>query len=131
MGRYGINISAVTALFPDLVDISTKEVYEIKPVGVGVAEGYAQLAGYLQLFNYFDPAKNWKPGSIYSPPKEITIDPLNVAFVSPPERGVIIYKIFSVKQFAKRRAVNVAVSNNADIEDSVGISTLTGLLGGI
>ena len=131
LGRYGINISAVTALFPDLVDISTKEVYEIKPVGVGVAEGYAQLAGYLQLFNYFDPAKNWKPGSIYSPPKEITIDPLNVAFVSPPERGVIIYKIFSVKQFAKRRAVNVAVSNNADIEDSVGISTLTGLLGGI
>jgi hypothetical protein len=43
---------------------------------------------------------------------------------------VIIYKIFSIKQFAKKRAVNVAVSEGADIEDSVGISSIISSLGG-
>jgi hypothetical protein len=51
------------------------------------------------------------------------------AIVSPPIRGVILYKLFSVKDFAKKRALNVAESQSADIQDSVGISTLTTLLG--
>jgi RHS repeat-associated protein len=120
----------VTALFPDLVNINpaNKEVYEIKPVGVGIAAGYLQLEGYLQVFNYFDPIKTWKPGSTYTPPLEVTLDPLTYALVSPPVRGVIIYELFSVKDFAKKRALNVAESESADIEDSVGISTLTTII---
>ena len=130
LNKYGINLDTITALLPDLVDINpaNKEVYEIKPLGVGVAAGYLQLEGYLQLFNHFDPVKTWKPGSTYTPPLEVTLDPITYALVSPPERGVIIYKLFSVKDFAKKRALNVAESESADIEDSVGISTLTTII---
>ena len=125
-----IPVNTITALFPDLVDWNpaNKEVYEIKPFGVGVVAGYLQLEGYLQLFNYFDPVKTWKPGSTYIPPLEVTLDPLTYAIVSPPERGVILYKSFSVKDFAKQRALNVGESESADVEDSVGISTLTTII---
>jgi len=128
--KYGINVDAIIALLPDLVDINpaNKEVYEIKPINAALL-GEVQLEGYLQVFNYFDPVKTWKPGSTYVPPLEVTLDPLTYAIVSPPVRGVILYKLFSVKDFAKRRALNVAQSQTADIQESVGISTLTTLLG--
>jgi hypothetical protein len=62
------------------------------------------------------------------PPLEVTLDPITYAIVSPPENGVIIYELFSVKDFAKKRALNVAEEESADIEDSVGISTLTTII---
>jgi len=129
--RFHVNFDTIIALFPDLVNANpvNKEIYEIKPIN-SFAFGQAQLEGYLQVFNYFDPTKGWQAGSSYTPPLEITIDPLTIAIVSPPVHGVILYKIFSVQEFAKKRAINVGMSHSAQINDSVGVATLTSLLGG-
>ena len=127
----GIRIDTITALFPDLVswNPANKEVYEIKPISSG-AVGYAQLLSYISVFNYFDKDKTWKPGASYVPPKYILVDALTEAIVFPPVYGVIIYEAFSVKKFVRKRTVNVAVSEGADVQDSFGISTTTSILGG-
>ena len=43
-------------IFPDLVDVPHKEIYEIKPMSfAGTAKGAIQLALYIKLFNKLDP----------------------------------------------------------------------------
>ena len=124
----------VTALFPDLTDTLGKQVYEIKPDNVSsIALGEAQLQAYIDLFNYLDPRGGWHRGTSYSPPLTVTVNALNYAVavgspVTPP--GMILYKVFSVQQIVRKKAVQTAVAENADVEDSVGISTLISSLGG-
>jgi hypothetical protein len=43
--------------------------------------------------------------------------------------GLITYKVFSVQQFAKRKALQTAVSENAENEADVGIASLNALMG--
>jgi RHS repeat-associated protein len=110
-------------LFPDLVDVPGKQVYEIKP-DTSFLWGVAQLNGYIQLFNYFDPSKGWKPGATYVPPFEVTINALTYAVVSPPVQGVILYHVFNVQQIAKQLTKDVGKSFGADMEATEGIATL-------
>ena len=124
----------VTALFPDLTDIVTKEVYEIKPDNVrSIALGEAQLWAYIDLFNYLDPTGNWHPGTTYRPPLIVPINALNQATavgapITPP--GMILYHVISVQQILKRQAVRAGVAENAELEDQVGIASLDSVLGG-
>src|SRR5947207_2897839 len=70
------------ALRPDLVDLSTHEVWEIKPILTGYAAGSAQLAIYLTVLNTQDPAHHiWLPGYSYSPPAVVPIKAGTIAFV--------------------------------------------------
>jgi hypothetical protein len=80
-------------LYPDLVDPTTNEVYEIKPV-LSRELGYIQLAGYLLVLNSTDPSKRiWIPGVSYIPPAIIEIKPGTIALVSPPVGGVVLYYV--------------------------------------
>jgi RHS repeat-associated protein/uncharacterized repeat protein (TIGR01451 family) len=80
---------------PDLTDLGTQEVYEIKPTN-SAPLGYIQLGGYLLILNKFDPLKrSWTPGGSYSPPTPISLDQLTIAIVFPPAGGVIIYEVLN------------------------------------
>ena len=67
-------------LFPDIADLDTKEVYEIKPLSpYGVATGHVQLAGYIVALNAVGilNAKigtGWRPGK-WVPPYGPHIEP--------------------------------------------------------
>jgi RHS repeat-associated protein/uncharacterized repeat protein (TIGR01451 family) len=83
---------------PDLTDLGTQEVYEIKPTN-SAPLGYIQLAGYLIILNKFDPLKRtWTPGESYSPPFLIDLDGISKAIVSPPVGGVIIYEVLNLAE---------------------------------
>jgi RHS repeat-associated protein len=83
------------SLRPDLTDLATQQVYEIKPTA-STALGYPQLAGYLIILNKFDPLKRvWIPGTTYFPPPVIQLGGGVIARVSPPAGGVIVYEIFN------------------------------------
>jgi len=86
-------------LRPDLVDIGSKEVFEIKPIW-SVGDGFAQLAAYIWLLNLWDPTlgtpgfKPWTPGSGYHAANlnPITGFPANCNnYVQPTFAGVIPY----------------------------------------
>ena len=52
------------SLRPDLTDLGSQEVYEIKPIN-SAALGYVQLGGYLLILNKYDPLhRSWMPGRI-------------------------------------------------------------------
>ncbi len=87
-------------LKPDIVDVTDKEIYEIKPLGsFGYATGQVNL--YVLLLNTFDPEKrSWHAGSTYLPPSIIPIDSMSFAFVMPPMLGVIQYEVFDARLFA-------------------------------
>ena len=86
---------------PDLVEIMTGEVYEIKPIGSYI-QGVAQLGWYLALLNVNDPLKRvWIPGSSYSPPSVVRIDNFSIALVSPPAMGVIQYQVIDPRPALK------------------------------
>ena len=119
----------VTALFPDLTDVSTKQVYEIKPDNArSIILGEAQLQAYIDLFNYLDPSGGWHRGTSYIPPLTVPIDALDYAVAVKGAPGMIVYKVFSVQQIVKRKVVQTAIADNADLLDSIGISTLTTIL---
>jgi RHS repeat-associated protein len=129
-------VGPITSRFPDLVDIKDKEVFEIKPAGLRqIATGLAQLIGYLYLFNKIDPTGGWHAGDAetYTAPPIITIedpenveDPIDVVAVSPPIAGVITYT--SVTDFVEQRAKNVAETEEAELDDDLGIDTLDSLI---
>lgn len=82
---------------PDLIDKTTAEVYEIKPMGTYIA-ARAQLGWYLLLLNTYDPQHRvWKPGVTYMPPSMVKIDLMSFAFVHPPQNGVILYEPFDAR----------------------------------
>jgi RHS repeat-associated protein len=121
------------ALFPDLVDMGTKEIYEIKPL-LSFPEGVLQLAGYIEVFNYFDPAKGWRAGSEFSyvPPSRIDLNYGAWAIVYPPRAGVILYDVVdlpALSLIAIGAVVTVSLSQSADLGASIGIVTLNALLG--
>jgi hypothetical protein len=129
-------VGPITSRFPDLVDIKDKEVFEIKPAGLRqIATGLAQLIGYLYLFNKIDPTGGWQAGDAetYTPSPIITIedpenveDPIDVVAVSPPIAGVITYT--SITDFVEQRAKNVAETEDAELDDDLGIDTLDSLI---
>jgi hypothetical protein len=122
----------VTALFPDLTDVPTKQVYEIKPDNArSILLGEAQLEAYIDLFNYLDPSGGWHRGTSYRPPLAFTIGLNEVTAVGSPitPPGMILYHVINIQQIVKRKAIQAGVSENADVEDSVGIASLDSLLG--
>jgi len=122
----------VTALFPDLTATIQQEVYEIKPDNArSIALGEAQLQAYIDLFNLLDPRKGWHRGTSYRPPLTVPINALNYAIAvgspaTPP--GLILYHVFSVQKIVQKKVVQAAVADNADLADSIGISTLTTII---
>ena len=121
---------ALNVLFPDLVDIKNKEIFEIKPFNARQElEGAAQLALYLAEFNALDPAGGWHLGdaSDYKPPLIFPIAmPPNEIVVAPPVLGLITYT--TLGQLVKSDVKMVARSNANDIKDSLGITTLIDIL---
>jgi len=82
---------------PDLVDRTTTEVWEIKPLGT-YHLGKVILGWYLYLLNTYDPlGQLWKPGATYTPPSVVQIDAMSFACVFPPIDGVIEYEVFDVR----------------------------------
>ncbi|HSV61749.1 MAG TPA: RHS repeat-associated core domain-containing protein [Chthoniobacterales bacterium] len=81
-------------LRPDLVDLASHQVWEIKPVLTGQIAGSAQLLIYLAILNTQDPGHHvWLPGYSYVPVPVVPIKPGTVAFVFPPLGGVILYEV--------------------------------------
>jgi RHS repeat-associated protein len=125
----------ITPFLPDLVDVPRTQVYEIKPNGIiSFAAGEAQLQTYLDLFHALDPLKRkWKGGSSYTAPPLFLVSaplvPPTFVETEPPIFGVILYS--SIQDYVKRKARNVAVEENAEMDDSVGISVLDAFLGGL
>jgi RHS repeat-associated protein len=125
----------VNMLFPDLVDKKYKQVYEIKPMSIaGTATGIIQLFAYIELFNNLDPSGGWGfayAAKHYNSCKIFGIaSPLAVVTVFPPLCGMIYYKAETVNLFVGNRAMNVMQAQTAQIQQSMGISTMLGVLGG-
>jgi hypothetical protein len=130
------NIGKIKVKFPDLVDVPNREVFEIKPVGwKGTAEAVAYLAAYIALFNALDPRGGWHVGNtskyMYCPCVFMLAYPPAIVVVSPPVEGLIYYSYQTPQQYVKRKAVQTAVAENAEEEDSVGIATLDGMMGAL
>ena len=79
-------------LKPDLVDLTTQEVWEIKTTR-GYWQGRAQLSLYLAILNGFRPPLSplWKIGTSYTPPDKAK-GLLRDATVYAPNEGVILYE---------------------------------------
>jgi RHS repeat-associated protein len=84
---------------PDLVDLRTREVYEIKTV-LGAAVGAIQLAGYLTMLNSLDPAGGWRPGMSYRAPSPISLGTGVTAYVLPTAAGLILYYVVDLRLLA-------------------------------
>jgi hypothetical protein len=116
-------------MFPDLVDVPGKQVYEIKPF-LRLADGKLQLAGYIAAFNYFDPAGGgWTAGTTYLPPTKIYLGALTWATVYPPSGGVILYDVVDVPALAMVGVGVVTTVGNADRIVSICIATFSALMG--
>jgi hypothetical protein len=115
-------------MFPDLIDVPGKQIYEIKPFPRWL-DGKVQLMGYVAAFNYFDKAGAWIAGSTYMPPSKIYLGALSWAWVYPPSAGVIMYDVIDVPALALVSVGAVATVRNADIITSVCVATLNSLMG--
>jgi len=112
-------------LRPDLVNIATGEVYEIKTSG-SYGAGVLQLTLYLGILNVFDPLKRrWIPGVSYTPPPVLNLGFATYAFVYPPVLGVITY---DVRNLAYDVALISAVSAYA-LNTAFTTATLTAQFG--
>lgn len=81
-------------LRPDLTDVGSGEVYEIKPLPYGFFVGRAQLSLYLGFLNALGPGTHWQAGSSYIPPSALDLDSgLVWAIVYPPLNGVVLYAL--------------------------------------
>ncbi|MBZ4421853.1 RHS repeat-associated core domain-containing protein [Myxococcus sp. RHSTA-1-4] len=111
----GYRVPFAGRMRPDLTDLGTYEVYEIKPLG-SYPEGLAQLTGYVLSLRYFDPAKrHWDYGSTYIPPVIMQIEPMVYALVSPPVQGVIIYEVLDFRLYLAAIAAYGAYSLSTSI----------------
>ena len=120
----------IQVLFPDLLDASRKEVYEIKPMtSYGLATGFFQALGYVSLLNQIDPSGGWHLGNTWSPPHFLILAS-GVAYVSPPVGGVIFYEAMTIQDIARRGARVVRTSDEGRLQQMTGISTLMSLMGG-
>jgi len=126
----GRSVPGFSRFRPDLVDLRTNEVYEIKPVSASVL-GYQQLGGYLIILNLSDPLHRlWIPGETFQPPDlptTIQLDPNTVALVDPPLLGLITYEVLNANELLAWGTLTVAgavAASEADLELSVGVATL-------
>jgi RHS repeat-associated protein len=119
--------SSVTfgALRPDLVDLSTHEVWEIKPILTGYSVGSAQLGLYLTVLNTQDPAHHfWVPGYSYSPPAVVPIRAGTIAFVFPSLNGVILYEVVDETEGIFGLATLASFLALKDLEASIGTAAI-------
>jgi len=100
-GILGFPIPGLSLFRPDLVDLRTGEIYEIK-TSLGMLQGYAQIIGYEIILNLYDKQQRfWFPGESFQHPalpEEIDLGNGNVALVEPPLLGVIVYDVFSKQE---------------------------------
>jgi RHS repeat-associated protein len=83
-------------LIPDMVDLTAKEIYEIKSAP-SAPEGAAKIALYLYALNRFDKSKGkWKGGTSFRPRAEIRLSPVTIAFVTPPILDLIVYEVTDI-----------------------------------
>jgi len=120
-------------LRPDLVDPSTRQVYEIKTVK-GAAAGVLQLANYIKELNAATPPDAlgpWKPGITYQAPEEVPIYYLNLdASVNPTNAGIISYELIDNGHGGITGLVEVALAVSlAALGLSLGVSALTAQFG--
>ena len=82
----------------DLIDRTTKEIWEIKPVsnGKGLARATEQLQKY--KFNAMLLGEAWVEGATYTPPSIIELDANFEAEVEIAAPGVILYEIYRKQQ---------------------------------
>ena len=101
---------------PDLVDRTTGEVWEIKPLGMYTL-GATQLSWYLLLLNSYDPLeRDWKPGFSYFPPPVVQIDPMSYAIVFFPKLGVIEYEVIEFRVITSLIALYYIYRLTADVK---------------
>jgi RHS repeat-associated protein len=111
-------------LRPDLVNVATGEVYEIKPTAAYV-QGLQQLSLYLAVLNILDPEKRrWVPGYSYAPPPVLQLTSLTLAFVQVPIGGVITYNVRNLAADVLSIAGALAALS-AQINLDIGAATLT------
>ena len=123
----------IRRLFPDLVNIKTKAVFEIKPISlISTAIGIAQLEGYIKLLNQFDKrGGGWHKGSAeeytFYPQEAFMLPvPPTIIMVLPTLNGMIYYQ--TLNELIKTEVKAVGTSQANDVKDSVGISSLTSFL---
>jgi len=119
----------VDRLLPDLVDAHTKEIYEIKPMTAYGFAGIFQLWGYITAFDALDPSGGWHGGTTWDPPRFVQLS-LGFAYISPPVGGMIFYDLETIQDVAKKGARTVGRSDEARLQQEVGISSLLSLMGG-
>jgi RHS repeat-associated protein len=117
-------------LFPDLVDIQKREIYEIKPVTIaGTAAGFAQLYAYVKLLNKLWPPATWHDGNSYDYKNAEGLDTIELAsppcvvIVAPTVSGMIYYEPITLQNVVNTMAKNVGEEEEADLEDSEGIAS--------
>ncbi len=125
--------SSAVYLRPDLVDPSTRQVYEIKTVK-GAAAGAIRLANYIKELNAATPPDAlgpWKPGITYQAPSEVPIYYLNLdASVNPTEGGIITYDLIDSGHGGITGLVAVALAASVvALGLSIGVSALTAQFG--
>jgi RHS repeat-associated protein len=110
----GYSEPGLSSFRPDLTDLTTNEVYEIKSID-SEALGYAQLGGYLIILNLSDKQhRGWIPGESYQPPFDISLgDGLHDAWVDPPFEGVIVYQIVGIEHVFALVAVAAKATQSA------------------
>ena len=118
------------ALRPDLTDIASKEVWEIKPAQSFEA-AINELDGYIFLLDALDLQGGWHKGTSYSPPSEVTglMGYKMKVWVSEP--GVILYEpMVSQKMHLVAIVAAASVVTMADVLNTVTLAGQLRLLGG-
>ena len=128
----GYSVPGLSRFRPDLVDLTSHEVYEIKPID-SEALGYGQLGGYLIILNEDDRLNRlWLPGESYIPPFLLDLgDGMHNALVDPPFEGVITYQIVGIEQVFVLVAVGVKATQAAlgELSMDVGVAGLEAAAG--
>ena len=77
------------------------------------------MAGYIEVFNYFDPAKGWTAGSVldYDPPNRIYLGTGAWAIVYGPNAGVILYDVIDLPALSLVAVGAVATVSAAQVAD--------------
>ena len=83
---------------PDLVDLNTGEIWEIKPI-LSAASAMPQLSTYMMLLTFqTHPTKLFYPGFTYLPPPVIPLSGGKSAIVWIAGPGVILYQVNDPKE---------------------------------
>jgi RHS repeat-associated protein len=115
-------------LFPDIADLDTKEVYEIKPFSrYGVTTGYVQLAGYITALNIVGVANpnigaRWKPGTTWAPPIGPHTEPVTqTAYIIVGNFGGVVFYWFPQRKLDKKvwKKIEQAVSESDRVSEDV------------